>query len=467
MKLYALSFCFLFPTQLLDQLRSYMVNNMKKIFAWLISLIFLGSGFAYAGDYTDSAHGNSVAGATVGYGVNRSSTSQYEEGHCGHCHEQHASIDGGTPPDPLPNTGDAAGPDNFCLLAQNFDTTPSTPYDQDDNACFYCHTSSASGISLQTDVVDNKNYAATFGGATAVTTGILQAFKSTSYHNLKDVIDYADSIGSWPFTADSNPCSACHNVHIAKRSCGKPGVTYDPTKSAISKPSVHDSLWGDDTAPNERMTVYGTGYQPPYYTGGTNLEPDGLAAVKATQAGKTPDYNTFCLDCHQNEVPSGKTSVNPSTTSGYLTAIDWSSDGEKHGQKAATVYISVDAPYTAGAGALGYVLSCLDCHEPHGSPNVFLIRTGVNGGEVGSGTVTTTSSSDCTPQYQDNAADWKKLCNRCHDDDYEQIHHLISSDRPYSPSGCSACHEGGGGKDPINCSCCHYHGSSAAGMITF
>jgi len=437
-----------------------MVNKMKTIFLGFITLVFWGGGVAYAaGPYTNSAHGNSTSGvnrynATADANFNPAAGG-YAKGNCAHCHEQHASIDG-TQPDPKETT---PVPSKFCLFADN-----------SENFCFYCHTSS---------VITNENYSATFGGASATVSGIMQAFDSTSYHNLNDVLNFADGESGWPFTPDSNPCSACHNVHIAKRNKANQG---NPTYAAISKPSVHDSLWGDDDAsPNERMTVYGTGltpphYQPPYDADGTNLEPDGAGTDRATQAGETPDYNTFCLDCHQNEVPSSKTSVNPSTTSGYLTAISWSS--EKHGTADADTDIRVDLPYSVGSGSLGYVLSCLDCHEPHGSPNAFLLRNSVNGGTL-SGTVST------------GLSDYGYLCTRCHIDDYdtghaygvanrwESVHHC-ANDYPYGQSSCSGsdCHPGGGKKIVCGfqtsgpptahiCSDCHYHGSSKSGRTTF
>lgn len=47
----------------------------------------------YFGTYLNSAHGSST------YGVNRTSTSAlgYPQGHCVHCHEPHASIEGSEP----------------------------------------------------------------------------------------------------------------------------------------------------------------------------------------------------------------------------------------------------------------------------------------------------------------------------------------------------------------------------------
>lgn len=445
-----------------------MVSQMKRIFILIISFMFFGNGIAFAEiNFSDSAHGNSSTG------VKRKSPfpSEYSQGNCGHCHEQHASIGGD---ESTPDASKAEGPDSFCLLANNWSGSPTLkPYIQDDNSCFYCHTSSST---LQETAFYNYSYCRTFGGYTSDTTdSIMAAFNLTSYHNLYDLYRYitgqSDTKSFTSFPASSSPCSGCHNVHIAKSNKATPG---NPSNTAISRPSDHNNPWGDDT-PGERMTAtgYGTDYQPPKHNGSSNLEPDNVSSDRATQAAKTPDYNTFCLDCHQNEVTSSSmTSVNPATTNSKLTAIDWSTSGEKHGKRDADTYIMVDTPYTAGSGALGYVLSCLDCHEPHGSSNVFLIRQEVNGGVVGDNTVTTTSSTDCDPTgtYTDTTDDWKNLCSRCHSDDYETLHHSTSggNDVMYNQDQCADCHVViSEEQQPINCSCCHYHGAYVDGRYTF
>jgi hypothetical protein len=61
-------------------------------------------------------------------------------------------------------------------------------------------------------------------------------------------------------------------------------------------------------------------------------------------------------------------------------------------------------------------LSCTDCHEPHGSPNKWLLRTTVNS-KIG---LSVSSGSD-----------WWDFCTACH----------TSS---HNPGSCSACHLHGG-----------------------
>lgn len=406
-----------------------MVNNMKTIFLALISLIFLGSVVAYAAnEYTNSAHGNTTSG------VDRTSTTQYAIGHCAHCHEQHASIAGTEPAPNVSSTPSDAGPDKFCLLGNNFDTTATTgPYTQDDNACFYCHTNSSSY--QDGGSITNNNFAATFSGdSTPQATGIMQAFNQTSYHNLYDVYQFiTGNVGTNTFTdfpANTNPCSGCHNIHIAKRN--KADVD-DPNDTAISKPSVPTALWGD--AGTEILSNYTANYQAPHYTSETNYEPDNTTSEPGSGWGSNmPDYNTFCTDCHNSS-----STIYSTTLGRNLKTVDW--ENEKHGKGDANGYILMDTPYTSGT-SFGYVLSCMDCHEPHGSSNVFLLRDYINGAPLAAAI---TSYTDSDMEY---------VCNSCHKDDdevdtancdentYFEIHHgdRDGNDCSYDLSSCTTCH---------------------------
>ncbi|MEW6419226.1 MAG: hypothetical protein AB1480_14120 [Nitrospirota bacterium] len=434
----------------------------------LFALCFILPDKASSGPYTDSAHGSSS------YGVKRSATgfpTDYSQGNCAHCHEQHASIGGD---EPAPDTGDAVGPDKYCLLANNFDTTVTVkPYAQDDNVCFYCHIVTGT---YQSSVFYNYTYSITFGGNPDTTpNNIFDTFNSTSYHNLYDLFRFITGLsGSHSnfsnFPSDSNPCSGCHNIHIAKRSCGKPTGSYDDSKSALSKPSDHNNLWGDGTG--EKMSNYTTSYQAPYWYGSaTYYEP--YSTNTTTDGSNLPDYVTFCIDCHNST-----NTIYSTTLARNLRTIDW--DYEKHGKGDADDSLCGDAPYPSGASGLGKVLSCLDCHEPHGAPNVVLIRKEVNGGTLSGISTIAAPSTECIPASATGNKEIAYLCDRCHKDDKEInsscqedhwyiIHHDntgCNSDRPYNPMGCGSCHASGSGmgctsdRSAINCNCCHYHGSS-------
>lgn len=420
----------------------------------LIALCFILPDNASSGPYTISAHGQS-------YGVNRSSLSTfvYVTGNCVHCHEQHASIGGS---EPTPNS--PAGPDQFLLFSDNH-------ISQTDNFCYKCHVDVSS---YQTGGLINRSYSYRAGGYTDTLDDIKEAFSfcysgcstpSSSSHNLGDIRTFITS-KSWGYTTDSNPCAACHNPHSAQR---------DPHTTAtrgwpVSKPSDHSKdnnawgLWGDNLpTATERMSNYtAAGYQAPYRSGGVTYEPDG----SATQDGSNlTDYVTFCTDCHNstNSISTSHSLPNPSPPSfgrSTLYTINWAN--EMHGGFPAT-YCSYNvppltsllaAPYNGLTRCGQYVTACTDCHEPHGSPNNFLVRKQVNGGTV---TVTQYGAGDGPEGGGRLGKEWAFLCEKCHtglrSGDGLTPHHNAGSGL-----GCETCHPGG---DYRNCTDCHFHGNSS------
>ena len=398
----------------------------------LMVLAPFSSGPVQAGTYTDSAHGSSSAGVER----NDAALADYSQGNCAHCHEQHASIDGAEPA-PLSGSNAASA---FVLFADNFNTGATTgAYQQDDNFCFYCHTNIAS---LQTGGIDNKDYAATFAGYTTNSPlGIFEAFNQHSYHNLYDIWNFAKDNFSGYFKTTSNPCTGCHNPHIARRN--KADV-QDTSFTAISKPSDHANLWGNDVV--EKMAAASSNnYMAPYnYNSAIAYEP-GAAAVH--DGSLTPDYNAFCTDCHNttNTISSTTLGRNLLKISWYTEGGDTAAAGDKHGKNSATGSSERLSPYGASNG---WVLSCLDCHEPHGSPSSFLVRREINGTALTAAVHTEETSPSSTSNI-------KLMCAKCHDDDMEFIHHL-SDDANFAQFKCGTCHGMGGFEIP--CEGCHSHG---------
>ncbi len=412
---------------------TYSTHTPLKFVPCLLFLaLFLSPSPVFAGRYTSSGHGNSTNG------VFRSSVSDYATGNCTHCHEQHNSI-GGQEPAPV-----NVAPSPFALYTENFNTSATTyPYDESDTICFSCHNESGSVMQIT-----NYNFIQTYADynytndPTYTVDSILEAFTpypgyTHSEHNLKDVYTYANANFEY-FTDSSNPCDACHNPHLARMSNSD---VDDPTLTAISKPSDHDSLVGDDTGETMKDVVGANTYQPPYSYGSTLLYEPG--AIINHDGSKMPDYNTFCLDCHQNEVPATNTvSSNPNTTVGYLTAIDWSFSGDMHGGAP-----RFGAPYPTAAGATlkepydttlaatspNYALSCLDCHEPHGTVlqgNSYLLRKMMNGARVEG-----TTSGPAQLKIKEWNWSYLNVCGTCHN-----IGLHCGSD--------------------VGCNLCHYHGST-------
>jgi len=313
--------------------------------------------------YSDSIHSDSTNG------VNR--LTEYATGNCAHCHMQHSSLD-----------GDLSGPYDFALFSE----TATSGTSQTVNMCFECHDGST---------VVNESYASNFGGETATASaGIESAFAATntSYHDLDDVYTAAQTYftgASGEVPTSANPCGGCHNPHLVQKN-NNTVTNYDASKASVSLPTSRISnLWGDDST--ERMNSYNVGnveYRAPFYVGAvksspsTLHEPDGSAnrpiSSNEVKGSITPDYDSFCLTCHQY-----------SFSGGTIEAINFSSTGDKHGlrQNAAggsqgnrlapyTVDGSTGTPFTE---SINYYLSCMDCHEPHGSSNMALLRSTVNG----------------------------------------------------------------------------------------
>ena len=172
------------------------------------------------------------------------------------------------------------------------------------------------------------------------------------------------------------------------------------------------------------MSEYATSndatYQAPYYgdTTGTKFEPSGNASP--SDGSDLPDYVTFCLDCHEVE------QYDPDLDR-TVKAIDWSAAGDRHGLHRANdctpvnpdVYEGTLKPPYVDTPNSNYVLSCLDCHEPHGSKKrPHLIRRMINGQEVSA------DSPYCSTQ-----ADWNEICEKCHN-----INHGYAD--------CETCHDG-------------------------
>jgi len=413
----------------------------------LLSIAF--SSPANSGTYLASAHGDPINGVNsttldLKYG-------DYAIGNCGHCHQMHASIDGAQP-EP------ANGPAPHALFFNFFNPLRTQNlYFETDNFCFYCHGDTGQQVL-------NQDYSTTFGGAVSGSgpQSILSAFNLQSYHNLYDVWNFVSNTPAYAwFGSAGNPCSACHNPHLAKRTWSsiQPGF---PLLSAISKPDGHNALWGE----NELMQSY-LSYEAPYFkTSDLTREPAGVGDANGSN---TPDYVSFCSSCHNTTNVIWSTTLNRE-----LKKIDWGVVGleqDKHGPSPRGSVSHFRDPYLSSeAGKSNFVLSCLDCHESHGSENIMLLRRRINGENL-EGVVDALNT--VTKGY---------VCKRCHQDDFaaiggtadswEYVHHNAPG-APYAQTQCTDCHVSELDTH-IDCGNCHAHGlddswlgANATGLKTF
>jgi predicted CXXCH cytochrome family protein len=388
-----------------------------KVLILMLVLLFIFATLCFAyyrAKYTESAHGNNTT-----YGVNRSSISSfgYSLGNCAHCHEQHAMI-GGAEPTPPPETG----PKEFLLFAAT------NPLSQTDNFCFQCHT--VGGSSLQVGGITNDDYGSTFGGGTTNSTNIKDAFNfgppnqaatgnTGSSHNIEYVRRWTSNrpFGSW-MTTDTNGCIACHDVHYAQKNQPVSG-SGQPTGgvlTAVRRPSDVNSnfrnQWGDDNITfTETMAAFTATYQAPVFFPWVNGKMSFEPANNITSDGSNlPNFVDFCSVCHVSSIVSTR---NDSYFSPDRNLNQVAYSGDEHGDVSAPNAGTEGAliyPYTNPA--INYRLSCTDCHEPHGSPNPFLLRTCVNGKDGISVYIATVGFIGPPTDWDD--LNFYDLCTACH-----------------------------------------------------
>ncbi|HUV50333.1 MAG TPA: cytochrome c3 family protein [Anaerolineae bacterium] len=268
---------------------------MKTIFAWLISLMFLGSGFAYAGTYLDSAHGDSVSGvdrsAVTGVTAHPDVTNEYVIGHCGHCHDMHASI-GGVEPAP---TGDTQN--IYALFKENYGGVDRN------QLCYACHNNLAVGTP------GNGRY------------GIYQGYikYEASSHDDSANFSWPDGNPPGPQSPDAGNCLNCHNPHgyddgslipsqLFKReedlceAChdGSPALATKDIQAQINKASAHPT---DDYS-------------------GRHSESEDMTPANFAYDAVTDKRHAECVDCHNPHVAkTGTHAIGTNAVSNVLLGV--------------------------------------------------------------------------------------------------------------------------------------------------
>ncbi len=364
-------------------------------------------------DYTAPGYYLGAHGSDT-YGVNHQDVGNVQ-GACVHCHD--VSVEGTS------HGGQLFAPHN--------------PWNQQTNFCFQCH----GPISVQVGGVTNYNYGRNFGGDTTITTpnNIKDAFAfgppvggedSGSSHRLYDIRYFIVNEVSWGYTTADNACYACHNFHNAQKNYPVTINEMGGVNTAVRRPDQHDNAdtnrWGDEAGLaiwKEMMSEWvspGYIYQAPYYYNSTTtFEPAGDTTYDGSNL---PNFVVVCNQCHS------MTTVYSTENSNYLKPINWGDSGDRHGKAAAPGeepggYYSFLKPPYSNDNVGQYVLSCTDCHEPHGSRNEWLLRTEVNG----------TSGIEIN-----ETGHWSNFCLSCHTNP-------------------------GHATWDTDCSGCHYHGALAEG----
>ncbi len=419
----------------------YLLTTILSVLGVLVWLFTHSDVIAYQeATYPGSAHGDHTSG------VNRSSATcenwpgeECVTGSCAHCHDTF---------DPNFCGND---PNGLMLFA------PKNPTSQTNNFCFQCHDRDSS-----VQAVTNYSYSKTFGGGSSTTPDDIkdafnfgrpnQASTTGSSHNLNKMRSWLINNGAW-LTTDTIACLACHDHHLAQQNTGADPHPFGGVKTAIRRTTDGASgtaanQWGDEplaTSGNkEMMSDYTNKYQAPYYgdISAEGWEPSYEPAGDDTSDGSNlPNFNGFCLVCHAYSIGNSKTDADPVWIGGRnLRAIRWGTNGDAHGGRADSpnddptctppVYGSLKPPYNEPDK--NYILACTDCHEPHGSRNVFLLRTHVNGKDLSA----FLPISELTPMESEG---FYEFCTACHEVNFACGPHWQN---PYR-WGCAYCHSHG------------------------
>jgi hypothetical protein len=278
--------------------------------------MFLGSAFAYAGDYTDSAHGNSdtgVSGRLSGYGT----------GNCAHCHEQHASVGGNEPAPDSP-----AGPDEY-LLFQDYQNNTYNSYCTD-----VCHDGTADrGDDIATQYSKDNTHP---------TTGVHTPGESTSA----------------AFGVRHGYCIDCHNPHVAKkivRTVGSNSVSGGPLLKVSGVSVTNSTAW---TNPTYTFIPDSTGITEEYQLC-FKCHSSWPTPSPPTGADNAKQFNPANASFHPVELNLGHASSGSSALADAQLKAEWQPAGSK------TMYCSdchgEDAAVTPPAG-------------PHGSPRANILK---------------------------------------------------------------------------------------------
>lgn len=212
-------------------------------------------------------------------------------------------------------------------------------------------------------------------------------------------------------------CSNCHNTHINNK------IYNYSSRSRISDP--------DDTNRN-----YVAAYQADNeFSNGQSF--DGGALEDSGFGRQLPDFVNYCLRCHDNNsLPSGvQFGSDPTTNILPSYANPNINNADKHGRGIASEAF-LKSPYETGGYSGGYTaMNCIDCHDSHGSSNLYGFRDPlyINGEEM---TAANTVVDDNT---YGGRTGWCMTCHSALPD---------SGPDDHTPPAYN------------NCGDCHYHGSN-------
>ncbi|HEY6871662.1 MAG TPA: CxxxxCH/CxxCH domain-containing protein [Geobacteraceae bacterium] len=180
---------------------------------------------------------------------------------------------------------------------------------------------------------------------------------------------------------------------------------------------------------------------------------NGIPAPDKTQAATTGhgQFGKACTDCHDNNsnhisnaLGTYPTRLTANLTGSLNTECKYCHD---NGTRVATpAYRNMSTHFLTKGG--GQAMACNQCHDPHGSSNLYMIRTSINGQNI-------TFTDDVNGLV--NTTTNQGLCQVCHTQTNYWKAGVPENNHP--TTGCMSCHKhnaaGGAFKPNTACDSCH------------
>lgn len=273
-------------------------NNKGKIKLLALCLI-LGIGIliffllypdrASSGTYLSTAHGNSTSG------VNRQAVtitpypdaSPYPVGHCGHCHEMHASVGGD---EPTPPTKEGAS--YYAVFRTNYGAT------NKNELCYACHETFNFTGTPDPPLGYGRYYV--YQGKTIYT---------ASVHNISTSMVWPTAPPPGPTYNDYGNCHNCHNPHGYTDGTGLiPNMVFKREEPLCNEchdgSPVLDDIKTLVTSAAYRHKVAGIGNY-------SNIHQPGFS--QETRSYLSANKHVECVDCHNPHVAKAGTNVGTQT----------------------------------------------------------------------------------------------------------------------------------------------------------
>lgn len=230
-----------------------------------------------------------------------------------------------------------------------------------------------------------------------------------------------------------NGCFQCHYADV--RNPAAPDI-WDRLHTGAEPGTRHDLLAADQLVTGARIACTNCHSPHGVSAGYKSVNPDSPAPGNRWEG----TVSQLCLACHDGSLPTGAQTqpYAPAVSSGNRGLVDiqeayhlgLDNRADQHGEGIAGATVTLDP---AMGWERGEVLPCTACHEPHGTPNAYNLRSTVfsKDGTQGKGGL-------LVLKLPGGGADLRFFCGACHGSEQ------MGNRKPW-PTDCLSCHKHGSG----------------------